>query len=570
MKRYWFAFAFLIVSSFRTSAQSPFAPIASGYGSNGGFEAVSFKFPSPQFESENVYVFRPAGAAGKVPVVFFAPGFSNNDPVEYRGLIEHIVSRGYALIFSPYQIVSGDVSLHKKRYDTIFAGYEEAVRRFRDDLDLTRVAFAGHSYGASASLSMARRGVVERGWGSNGIALFLMAPWYYYEMSLRQFVNFPPKAKLIVEVFENDEICDHRIAREIFDRINLPSSEKDFVILNSEKRLGYDMKATHGAPSGGLVDALDYYGIYRLFDALTDYAFNGSAGARPVALGNGGAAQRFMGKWPDGVPVRELTAGDCVSITRSQSSFLFPYFPSTTGLTGLSAADYRPETGLAPESLATAWGTNFSLYPLSSDTPVPPLELNGTVVKVRDSSCSERIAPLFFVSPTQVNFLVPAGTLPGAATISIFNETGAISTGTVTIRNIAPALFSADSTGKGAAAALVLRIGPDGKASYERAAADDSGLGKFSTLPIDLGSGRDQVFLLLFGTGIRSRSSLSNVSAMIGGAPVDTLYAGPQPQYPGLDQINLRLPASLAGRGEVDVQITVDNLRTNALKVRFR
>ncbi|MBK8316284.1 MAG: hypothetical protein IPL01_20610 [Acidobacteria bacterium] len=570
MKRFWLSAASLLLLSAISFGQSPFTPIASGYGAQGSFIAIADKFPSPLYESENVYVFRPAGASGRVPVVFFAPGFGNNDPQEYQSLISHIVSRGNALVFAPYQIVSGDASLNKKRYDTIFAAYEEAVRRYGESFDLRRVAFAGHSYGASASLSMAWRGVVDKGWGEKGVALFLMAPWYYAEMSLKQFVNFPPQTKLIVEVFDNDEISDHRIAKEIFDRINLPSSEKDFVILNSEKRLGYDMKASHGTPSGGEINALDYYGIYRLFDALTDYSFNNSIAGKSIALGNGQPEQKFMGTWPDGAPVRPLTAGDCIGVTRSQISFLFPYFPTTMGLTTVSSADFKTETGLAPESLATAWGTNFSLYPLANDNPVLPLELNGTAVRVRDSACVDRLAPLFFVSPTQVNYLVPAGTLPGAGTVTVFNETGAISSGPASIKNVAPALFSADSNGQGAAAASVLRLKPDGNLQYEKAIEYSLGQARFNTLPIDVSDKNDQVFLLLFGTGLRYRSALSNITALVGGIPVEVLYAGSQGDFPGLDQINLRLPGTLSGRGEVDVVLSVDLQKTNTLKVQIR
>jgi uncharacterized protein (TIGR03437 family) len=45
------------------------------------------------------------------------------------------------------------------------------------------------------------------------------------------------------------------------------------------------------------------------------------------------------------------------------------------------------------------------------------------------------------------------------------------------------------------------------------------------------------------------------------------LYAGSQPQFSGMDQINLRLPRSLAGRGELDVFVTVDGKRANTVRI---
>jgi uncharacterized protein (TIGR03437 family) len=552
-----------------TSAPSPFLPIQSGYGANGGFPVTEDKFPSPRYDSQNVHVFRPAGVTSKTPVIFFAPGYGNNDPDEYEPLINHIVSRGYSLVYAPFQIVSGDITLHRKRYDTIFAGFEEAVNRYGSSFDLTRAGYAGHSYGAAAALNMAYRGL-ERGWGSQALFFFIMAPWYYFDVSLSQFVNFPQHAKVIVQVYEQDGVCDHRVAREIFERINLPSGEKDFMMLMREERPGYKLEADHGTPSGQGTDAHDFYGIYRPLDALADYAFTGSEAGKRVALGNGGAEQRFMGLWPDGRPVREMVAGDCANVTRSSLSFIFPYSPSTIGVTNVSSASFKVETGLAPDSLASALGTNLSLYPLPSESPIPPVKLNGTVVKVKDSQCVERPAPLFFVAPTQVNYLVPAGTADGAATITIFNEVGAISVGTVQVSSVAPGLFGANANGQGVAAASVFRIRRDGSQGYERAIRFDQGLARYVPLPINLSDPDDQVFLLIFGTGFRYRQSLSSVSATIGGVPAEVLFAGAQGDFHGLDQLNLRVPRSLAGRGEVDVVLKIGERTANTVRVSFR
>ncbi|RME06987.1 MAG: hypothetical protein D6812_00825, partial [Deltaproteobacteria bacterium] len=52
------------------------------------------------------------------------------------------------------------------------------------------------------------------------------------------------------------------------------------------------------------VDALDFYGYWKLFDALCDAAFYQGKN-REYALGNT-SKQRFMGRWSDGTPVEEL------------------------------------------------------------------------------------------------------------------------------------------------------------------------------------------------------------------------------------------------------------------------
>jgi len=45
-------------------------------------------------------------------------------------------------------------------------------------------------------------------------------------------------------------------------------------------------------------------------------------------------------------------------------------------------------------------------------------------------------------------------------------------------------------------------------------------------------------------------------------------YAGPQGGYAGLDQVNIRVPRSLAGRGNVDVVLTVDGKTANAVTIK--
>ena len=86
---------------------------------------------------------------------------------------------------------------------------------------------------------------------------------------------------------------------------------------------------------------------------------------------------------------------------------------------------------------------------------------------------------------------------------------------------------------------------------------------------MNLGTGltSDDVYLVLFGTGLRHRSSLQNVRAKVGNQEAEVLYVGDQVQYAGLDQINLRLPQSLTGAGLVDVVIYVDGKASNAVKI---
>ena len=93
---------------------------------------------------------------------------------------------------------------------------------------------------------------------------------------------------------------------------------------------------------------------------------------------------------------------------------------------------------------------------------------------------------------------------------------------------------------------------------------------KFVPAPIDLGGANDIVFLIVFGSGIRGRGSLPDVKVTIGGEPAEVIYAGPVPDLVALDQLNIRIPRSLAGRGEVAVVVTIDGKVANTFIINIQ
>ncbi|MDX2034708.1 MAG: FG-GAP-like repeat-containing protein [Blastocatellia bacterium] len=235
----------------------------------------------------------------------------------------------------------------------------------------------------------------------------------------------------------------------------------------------------------------------------------------------------------------------------------------------VSAANYQG-AALAAEQIVAAFGTGLATATQVAVTQPLPTSLAGTTIRVRDAANVERLAPLFFVSATQINYLVPEGTAAGQALVTVLAGDGATSQAVVRVDPVAPGLFTADATGAGLAAANVLRVKIDGTLIYEPVARFDTSQNRFVAVPIDFGAASDQIFLLLYGTGFRNRSALPAVTARIGGADAEILYAGAQGSLAGLDQINLRLPRSLAGRSEVDVVVTIDGKALNVVKVGFR
>jgi uncharacterized protein (TIGR03437 family) len=253
----------------------------------------------------------------------------------------------------------------------------------------------------------------------------------------------------------------------------------------------------------------------------------------------------------------------------SSTEMFDPGLPQAGMVASVSAASFDL-SGLTSEGITASFGADLATAPVGATTLPLPTQLAGTTVKVKDSASIERLAPLFFVSPTQVNYQIPPGTAAGAATVIISSGDGTVSSGIALIKAVAPSLFTASADGSGVASALALRVKADGSQSYEPVAQFDPAQAKFVSRPLDLGPEGEQVYLVLFGTGIRQRSSLSAVIATIGGEYAEVGYAGAQGEFVGLDQINLRIPRSLAGRGEMDVLLTVEAQLANPVRVNSK
>ena len=125
--------------------------------------------------------------------------------------------------------------------------------------------------------------------------------------------------------------------------------------------------------------------------------------------------------------------------------------------------------------------------------------LLDTSVDVTDSSGVTRPAPLFFIQPTQINLQIPLGTALGPADVRVNRASGVPFLGSFEVERVAPGIFSADGSGRGVAAAAFQRTEAEGPDTIDL--VFDRTTRRF--VPIDLGSGDQQVFLLLFGTGIR-------------------------------------------------------------------
>ncbi|MDX2031767.1 MAG: SBBP repeat-containing protein [Blastocatellia bacterium] len=245
--------------------------------------------------------------------------------------------------------------------------------------------------------------------------------------------------------------------------------------------------------------------------------------------------------------------------------------PDIVGIAAISAASFIGGS-LAPESIVAGFGAGLASGTEVATTVPLPTTLGGTTVRVRDKLGFERLAPLFFVSANQVNFLIPANTAPGKAIITITATQGGQTTTsntTVLIEPAAPGLFAASASGQGTAAAIIVRVKADGAQSFEPVVRLDE-FGRLVAVPIDLGPETDQVFLVLFGTGWRQNGDLARAKATIGELDAPVADAGAQGSFVGQDQLNARIPRSLAGKGEVPVYIAIEGKIANQVTIQIR
>ncbi len=230
--------------------------------------------------------------------------------------------------------------------------------------------------------------------------------------------------------------------------------------------------------------------------------------------------------------------------------------PIISGVT--NAAPYASGT-VAMNSVASLFGQSFSAAADSGD---------GMILMIQDSSGTQAEAVVYYIGFGQIDFIVPTGLQPGGATVVLKGAQGQSAPFAVNLAGEAPALFSADASGKSAAAGYATIVNPDGSQSTLSIAQCTETPVACSTTPIPLVSGT-QVYLVLFGTGIRGRSSLANMQVTIGGLAATVLYADSQGEYDGLDQVNVLVPLSLVGAGQVNVNLTADGLAANTVQVQF-
>ncbi len=227
----------------------------------------------------------------------------------------------------------------------------------------------------------------------------------------------------------------------------------------------------------------------------------------------------------------------------------------------VNGASYAPDTVAAPDTILSGFGSNLATATVTATAgQALPTTLSNVQVRVTGKTSAAQFAQLFFVSANQINYLLPAGTSAGVALIEVLRLGIVVGRGSVSVTNAWPGLFSNLANGSGQGVGNVLRFKP----------GSSTPLNESVLTPIDLGIQGDRVFMELYGTGLRNKTGPTTpptaVKAYLGGTQLNVTYAGAQSSFFGLDQVNVELPSSLAGRNaSLNLVIYVDGRVANTI-----
>lgn len=279
-----------------------------GLGAEGPCTQTSTSTANPNAAGQTIAVYQPGGSGatpnmGGVcddasrPVVVVVHGLAAGSAGLYADIINHLVSTGNVVIFATYNTDATNFVASYQQEDAALVTAATSLPRG----DLSRLGMIGHSMGGGAIPYLAQR-AAARGWGSRAFWLMPLAPWYAAGVGTGP-ITLPAHTRVVVEGYDNDTLVDNRIGIELFRAFTVSLSQKQHVTVRSETRNGVALQATHTAPNSIIApnDAIKFYGIYRVADALQSCSLRGA---------DCNADLSFMGTWSDGVAVLPALSSD--------------------------------------------------------------------------------------------------------------------------------------------------------------------------------------------------------------------------------------------------------------------
>ncbi len=263
------------------------------------------------------YIFEPSKPQPKTaPLILLIHGYTDIDPIKYQAWIEHLVRRGNIIIYPVFQATAGQADgaqFTDSASEAIKEGLAELKKDSHVQPELDKVIMVGYSAGGVIAANLTARAAKE------GLpvpkALFAVTPGGCSNCSAFSIRNFPmetdaiatisPDTKMLVLVGDRDIVVGDTGAKLLWKSIEqIPVANRDYLQVISDNYGSPALVADHGMANRRIPDAYNFYGIWKLTDALQSCALKNQD--CEYALGDK-PQQRFLGKWSDGTPVKELT-----------------------------------------------------------------------------------------------------------------------------------------------------------------------------------------------------------------------------------------------------------------------
>lgn len=234
--------------------------------------------------------------------------------------------------------------------------------------------------------------------------------------------------------------------------------------------------------------------------------------------------------------------------------------------TTVSAASLD-EGPMARGSIVSGFGSQLaSASANATETPLPT-ELGGVSVRITPDGQAGLLAPLFFVSPEQINYQIPSHAPVGRATVEVLEGSDIRASGSVLVQDVGPGIFTGNQSGRGLAAADAVLVKADGSQEPRPVLTCPGGPQPCQPVPLSLAGPGEQLFLILYATGIRHAPPGTPVRVLVDAQELEVTYAGAQLQFEGLDQVNVILPNDLQGGREIELRLAVGHEQSNPVTV---
>ena len=319
------------VSALGQTPTAPSQPLSGPGGSNYPFGTVTTNGPywangrmlQDQFK---YYIFEPSSPTPlHAPVILFIHGFIAITPSGYQGWINHMVKKGYVVVWVQYQTSaltptkSYTTNARTAWADALYRlqnfWWESHVRPIMGANGQPQTMIVAHSVGGWIGANIAATVGTSFPAVPTPLGLVAIEPGTKSLVPGEDFSKINPSTALVEVVGDADTVVCKNDAIKIFNQTpQIPASFKNLLWMQSDARGTPAQVANHFFPNtdgfndNTTIDNRDFNITWKLSVGTAECVFGTGPDPGPCVygLGAGNLLQVWMGRWSDGVPVKPM------------------------------------------------------------------------------------------------------------------------------------------------------------------------------------------------------------------------------------------------------------------------